>query len=189
MFVPANKHDEAISIAKRAAESVVVGNPVDKSTTMGPLVSQLQWNKVQDLIQQAIDEGCDLVYGGLGTPDNLKDGYFVKPTIFANVNNKSTIAQQEIFGPVLSIIPFNSVNHAIEIANDSLYGLCGYVWGEPQEAVFIASKMRTGMILLNGNEGDYTAPFGGYKQSGNGREFGHYGFEEFLETKAIMGVG
>ena len=188
MLVPAQQHEEVVAIAKRAAETVVVGDPADEKTTMGPLVSKLQLTKVQELIQKGIDEGCELIQGGLGCPNGLNKGYFVKPTIFANVSNQSTIAQQEIFGPVLSIIPYEDEEHAIKIANDSLYGLCGYVWGDPNDALRIARKMRTGMILLNGNDGDYTAPFGGYKQSGNGREFGQYGFEEFLETKAIMGV-
>ena len=188
MLVPADKHQEAVVYAKEAAASVTIGDPADEDTMMGPLVSELQFDRVQSLVQQGIDEGSELVYGGIGKPDDIVDGYFVKPTIFANVNNKDTIAQQEIFGPVLSIIPYDDVNHAIQIANDSLYGLCGYVWGDNDEAIDVASKMRTGMILLNGNEGDYNAPFGGYKQSGNGREWGVFGFEEFLETKAIMGI-
>jgi aldehyde dehydrogenase (NAD+) len=156
---------------------------------MGPVVSKTQFNKIQQLIQQGIDEpGSELVYGGTGKPDGIGKGYYVKPTIFANVDNAATIAQQEIFGPVLSIIPYADEQHAIRIANDSLYGLCGYVWGNQADAINIASKMRTGMVLLNGDEGDYQAPFGGYKQSGNGREFGQYGLEEFLETKAVMGI-
>lgn len=188
MLVPADKHDEAVTYAIAAAESVVVGDPLNDNTTMGPLVSDLQFQRVQTLIQQGIDEGSKLAVGGVGKPSGLETGYFVKPTVFSNVDNQSTIAQQEIFGPVLSIIPYQDENHAIDIANDSLYGLCGYVWGDEQGAVNVASKMRTGMVLLNGNEGDYNAPFGGYKQSGNGREWGAYGFEEFMEIKAIMGV-
>ena len=188
MLVPADDHDEAVAIAKRAADSVIVGDPADPQTTIGPVVSQLQYDRIQELIAQAIDEGTELVYGGTGSPNGLERGYFVKPTIFANVDNSSTIAQQEVFGPVLSIIPYNNVEHAIQIANESLYGLCGYVWGEQLSALNVAKRVRTGMMLLNGNEGDYHAPFGGYKQSGNGREWGKYGFEEFLETKAVMGI-
>ncbi|ARN76228.1 aldehyde dehydrogenase family protein [Oceanicoccus sagamiensis] len=188
MLVPEQLHDKAVEIAVRAAQSVVTGDPSDKNTTMGPVVSQVQFDRIQSLIKQGIDEGSKLACGGPGKPDKLDKGYYVKPTIFSHVKNNSTIAQQEIFGPVLAILPYKDEAEAIEIANDSLYGLCGYVWGDEARAVAVASKMRTGMVLLNGDEGDYNAPFGGYKQSGNGREFGKFGFEEFLETKAIMGI-
>ena len=148
MLVPADDHDEAVAIAKRVAGSVIVGDPADPQTTIGPVVSQLQYDRIQELIAQAIDEGTELVYGGTGSPDGLERGYFVKPTIFANVDNGSTIAQQEVFGPVLSIIPYNNVEHAIQIANESLYGLCGYVWGEQLSALNVAKRVRTGMMLL-----------------------------------------
>ncbi len=188
MLVPAEHHNQVVNIAVRAAQSVVTGDPKNETTTMGPVVSKLQFDRIQSLIHQGIDEDTELACGGPGKPDNLDKGYYVKPTIFANVKNSSTIAQQEIFGPVLAIIPYKDEAEAIEIANDSLYGLSGYVWGDEARAMDVASKMRTGMVLLNGDEGDYNAPFGGYKQSGNGREFGRFGFEEFLETKAIMGI-
>lgn len=188
MLVPAALHDRAVAIAVRASQTVVIGDPADEATTMGPVVSKIQFDRIQRLIQQGIDEGTELVCGGTGKPEHLDKGYYVKPSIFANVSNSDTIAQQEIFGPVLAIIPYQDEDEAVRIANDSLYGLCGYVWGSEEKALAIASKMRTGMVLLNGDEGDYNAPFGGYKQSGNGREFGPYGFEEFLETKAIMGI-
>jgi aldehyde dehydrogenase (NAD+) len=188
MLVPAALHDEAVTIAVRAAQSVVIGDPLDEATTMGPVVSKVQFDRIQQLIQQGINEDCELACGGTGKPSHLDIGYFVQPTIFANVSNSDTIAQQEIFGPVLAIIPYQDEAEAVRIANDSLYGLSGYVWGSEEKAIAIARKMRTGMVLLNGEEGDYTAPFGGYKQSGNGREFGRYGFEEFLETKAVMGI-
>lgn len=188
MLVPAAKHDEAVAIAVRAAQTVVIGDPADEATTMGPVVSKVQFARIQSSIQQGIDEGSEMVCGGTGKPEHLDKGYYVKPTIFANVSNASTVAQQEIFGPVLTIIPYQNEAEAIETANDTPYGLCAYVWGSEKQALAVASQMRTGMVLLNGDEGDYNAPFGGYKQSGNGREFGQYGFEEFLETKAIMGI-
>lgn len=186
MLVPVEKHDEAVSIAIKAANSIVIGDPSDDNTTMGPVVSKIQFDKIQSLIQQGIDEGTELVCGGTGKPEQLDKGYYVKPTIFANVNNSSTIAREEIFGPVLAIMPYQNETEAIQIANDTPYGLGGYVSGSEPRALAIAAKLRTGMVLINGSEPDYDAPFGGYKQSGNGRESGAYGFEEFLETKAII---
>ena len=189
MLVPADRHDEAAKIAAAAAEQVVVGDPRAEGVTIGPVVSQLQWDKIQDLIQKGIDEGAQLVAGGTGKPDNVNAGYFVKPTVFAGVNNDMTIAREEIFGPVLSILPYKDEAEAIEIANDTPYGLSGYVQsGDPERAKRVAAQLRTGNVHLNGAGPDVNAPFGGYKMSGNGREWGEHGFADFLEVKAVMGA-
>jgi aldehyde dehydrogenase (NAD+) len=188
MLVPASRQAEVIEIAKAAAAAVKVGDPFAEGTTLGPVVSEAQWNKIQGLIQKGIDEGATLVTGGLGRPDGLTRGYYVKPTIFADVRNDMTIAREEIFGPVLSIIPYRDEEEAIRIANDTPYGLSGYVSsGSLERARRVAARMRTGNVHLNGAGADFAAPFGGYKQSGNGREWGVFGFEEFLEVKAVMG--
>ncbi len=155
---------------------------------MGPVVNETQWNKIQDLIQKGIDEGAELVCGGTGKPEGLNAGYYVKPTVFAGVSNDMTIAQEEIFGPVLAILPYKDVDDAVKIANETVYGLSGYVSGEASEAAGVATRLRTGNVHLNGAGPDFSAPFGGYRQSGNGREWGEYGLEEFLETKAILGA-
>lgn len=178
---------EAEAIAKTAAEQVVVGDPQTQGTTMGPVVSEAQWHKIQTLIQKGIDQGAKLVTGGTGKPQGIETGYFVKPTIFSNVSNQMDIAQQEIFGPVLSIIPYVNEEEAVQIANDTVYGLSGYVTGDPDNARRIAKQLRTGNVHVNGAPPDFGGPFGGYKQSGNGREWGILGFEEYLEIKAIMG--
>ena len=188
MLVPQSRMDEAISAAKAAAAKSVVGDPSDESTKLGPVVSEIQFNKIQTLIQKGIDEGADLIAGGPARPEGLEEGYFVRPTIFANVSNDMTIAREEIFGPVLSIIGYQDDYDAVSIANDTDYGLSGYVSGEPEHAQAIARKLRTGNVHINGAGPDFSAPFGGYKQSGNGREWGIEGFEEFLETKAMMGA-
>jgi aldehyde dehydrogenase (NAD+) len=188
MLVPKINHDLAVAIAVNTANTIVVGDPKADDTVIGPVVSKLHFNKIQKLIQQGIEEGVELACGGTGKPEHLERGYYIKPTIFVNVDNASTIAQQEIFGPVLAIIPYQDDNEAIRIANDTPYGLCGYVSGSQPRALDIASKLRTGMVHINGAEGSFDAPFGGYKQSGNGREFGEYGFEDFLEIKAVMGI-
>jgi aldehyde dehydrogenase (NAD+) len=155
---------------------------------VGPLVSDLQWNKVQNLIQQGIDEGATLVAGGTGRPDGIEKGYFARPTVFANVSNDMTIAREEIFGPVLSIIPYEDEDEAVRIANDTPYGLSGYVSSSDLDrARKIAARMRTGMVHINGAWADSASPFGGYKQSGNGREWGAHGIDEFLEVKSIYG--
>ena len=185
MLVPKAKHDEALQIAKAAAEGVKPGDPFTDGTVIGPVVSEVQFEKIQGLIQKGIDEGATLVAGGTGRPDGLNAGYFVKPTVFGDVNNDMTIAREEIFGPVLSILPYETEAEAIEIANDTPYGLSGYVQsGSVDHAVEVASQIRTGNVHINGSGPDFGAPFGGYKQSGNGREWGELGFEEFLETKA-----
>ena len=187
MLVPQASHAQALEIAKKAAASAKPGDPFAEGTTMGPVVSEVQWNKIQGLIQQGIDEGAELVCGGTGRPDGLNAGYYVKPTIFGNVNNDMTIAREEIFGPVLSILPYETEAQAIEIANDTPYGLSGYVQsGDVDHALAVAAQIRSGNVHINGSGADFTAPFGGYKQSGNGREWGDLGFEEFLETKAVF---
>jgi aldehyde dehydrogenase (NAD+) len=187
MLVPAKKMDEVIAIAKAAAESVTVGDP-NGNFQMGPVVSETQWNKIQGLIQKGIDEGATLVTGGVGRPEGLDKGYFVKPTVFANVTNDMTVAKEEIFGPVVAILGYDSVDQAVAIGNDTEYGLAAYVSGTDQARVHeVASRLRAGQVSINGGGGDLTAPFGGYKMSGNGREWGDYGFAEFLETKAMLG--
>jgi acyl-CoA reductase-like NAD-dependent aldehyde dehydrogenase len=154
---------------------------------MGPLVSEAQYEKVQGLIRTGLEEGAVLACGGLGKPEGMETGYYVKPTIFRDVSNDMTIAREEIFGPVLVMIPYADIDEAIEIANDSDYGLSGYVYGPSKEdALAVARRMRTGMVHLNGVTNDIAAPFGGYRQSGNGREWGALGIEEFLEVKAVM---
>jgi aldehyde dehydrogenase (NAD+) len=189
MFVPAAQHDEAVSIAKAAAASFRVGPPTDESTVLGPVVSELQFNKIQRL-QAGIDEGAELVTGGTGRPEGLNRGYYVRPTIFANVKPDMTIAREEIFGPVLSILPYQTEEEVIGLANDTVYGLAAYVQsGDLDHARKVAAQMRAGTVQINYPAVDFGAPFGGYKQSGNGREWGEFGLEEFLETKAVIGYG
>lgn len=188
MLVPADKMEEAAAAAAAAAAAISVGDPTSDGVTMGPVVSEAQWHKVQGLIETGIAEGATLAAGGTGRPDGLSEGYFVKPTVFADVTNDMTIAQEEIFGPVVSIIGYDDVDDAIAIANDTPYGLAGYISGDQDEAIEVARRIRTGNMHVNGAGPDFNAPFGGYKQSGNGREWGELGFEEFLETKAILGA-
>ena len=188
MLVPRDRMDEAAAIAADVANTVRVGDPRGEGIEVGPLVSAQQWQKVQDLIQKGIDEGATLVAGGTGRPDGLTKGYFARPTVFANVSNDMTIAREEIFGPVLSIIPYDDEDEAVAIANDTPYGLSGYVSsGSLDRARRVAARLRTGMVHINGASLDAMAPFGGYKQSGNGREWGAEGIEEFLEVKSIYG--
>ncbi len=188
MLVPKDKMDEAAAIAAKVAAGTAVGNPRDKGTRVGPVVSELQWNKIQGLIQRGIDEGATLAAGGTGRPDGLDKGYYVKPTVFTDVNNDMTIAREEIFGPVLSIIPYETEDEAIRIANDTPYGLSGYVSsGDIDRARRVAARLRTGMVHINGADLEALAPFGGYKQSGNGREWGAHGMDEFLEVKSVYG--
>jgi len=190
MLVPRSRHDEAVAIAKATAESITVGDPAAATSRIGPVVSEVQWKKIQGLIQKGIDEGATLVTGGPGRPEGLTRGYYVRPTVFANVRNDMSIAREEIFGPVLSILPYDDEEDAIRIANETQYGLAGYVSsGNLERARRVASRIRAGQISLNGAAPDFGAPFGGYKQSGNGREWGEFGFEEFLETKAVTGWG
>ena len=187
MLVPRKRLSEAAEIARQAASAIKVGAPGHEGTKMGPVVNKVQFDKIQDLIQSGIDEGAELVIGGTGRPDGLETGYYVKPTVFSNVSNEMTISREEIFGPVLCILPYDDDDDAVRIANDTEYGLSGYVSGEPAHAQSVARQLRTGMVHLNGAAGDFNAPFGGYKKSGNGREWGVEGFKEFLETKSIMG--
>jgi aldehyde dehydrogenase (NAD+) len=188
MLVPREKMQETAAIAAKVAAATVVGNPREKGTRVGPVVSEQQWNKIQDLIQKGIDEGATLVAGGTGRPEGLETGYYVKPTVFANVRNDMTIAREEIFGPVLSIIGYEDEDEAIRIANDTPYGLSGYISsGDLERARHIASRMRTGMVHINDAHLEAMAPFGGYKQSGNGREWGTHGMGEFLEVKSVYG--
>jgi aldehyde dehydrogenase (NAD+) len=189
MFVHQSQHAEALELAKQVAAGLDLGDPANPDTTMGPVANESQYNKIQALIQKGIDEGADLVCGGTGKPEGLGTGYYVKPTVFGNVRNAMTIAREEIFGPVLAILPYETEEEAIALANDTEYGLSGCVYsGDREHAVAVASQLRTGQVHINGANADFTAPFGGYKRSGNGREWGVEGFEEFLETKALMGA-
>jgi aldehyde dehydrogenase (NAD+) len=188
MLVPRDRMQEAASIAAEVATSIRVGDPRGEGIEVGPLVSGQQWTKVQDLIRKGIDEGATLVAGGTGRPEGLEKGWYARPTVFADVSNDMTIASEEIFGPVLSIIPYDNEDEAVEIANDTPYGLSGYVSsGSLDRARRIAARLHTGMVHINGAHLDSMAPFGGYKQSGNGREWGAHGIEEFLEIKSIYG--
>jgi aldehyde dehydrogenase (NAD+) len=186
MLVPAARMDEAMTIAHETASQISVGAPAG-NVKMGPVSSRVQFDKIQALIQKGIDEGAALVIGGTGRPEGLEIGYYVKPTVFGRVTNDMTIAREEIFGPVLSILGYDSINHAIAIANDTDYGLSAYVHGANLEtARMVAREVRAGLISINDGY-DFHAPFGGYKKSGNGREWGEFGFNEFLEIKAIPG--
>ncbi len=187
MLVHQSRYEEAVKIAKAAAEAVKVGNPQEGGTAIGPIANGAQFKRVQGLIEKGIEEGARVVTGGPGRPEGLTKGYYTKPTVFADVNNAMTIAREEIFGPVLVMIPFKDDEDAIRIANDTPYGLSGYVSGSPERAKRVASRLRTGMVHINGAPIDLQAPFGGYRQSGNGREWGREGLEEFLEVKAMMG--
>jgi aldehyde dehydrogenase (NAD+) len=188
MLVPKARMQEAADAAAAAADKIVAGDPTADGTTIGPVVSEAQFNKIQRLIQVGIDEGATLVAGGTGRPDGITKGYFVKPTVFANVTNDMTIAREEIFGPVLSIIGYDDEDDAVRIANDTVYGLASYVSSnDVDRARSVARRMRSGNVHLNGAGTDSNALFGGYKQSGNGREFGKHGIMEFLESKAILG--
>lgn len=190
MLVPADRHDEALEIARRTAATVRVGSPTDTETQIGPLVSDVQFAKVQGLIQAGIDEGATLVIGGTGKPEGLETGYYVKPTVFGHVKPGMRIEQEEIFGPVLSIIPYDSVDQAVAIANDTPYGLAAYVQGtDIVEARRVARQLRAGSVYLNYPDWDLFAPFGGYKQSGNGREYADFGLRDFMEIKGIVGYG
>ena len=187
MLVPKSRHDEAITIAKSALEKVKVGDPLDLNSNLGPLVSKNQFDKVQKLIKKGIEEGANLVAGGTGRPNGYEKGFYARPTIFGNVSNQMVIAKEEIFGPVLVIIPYDDLEEAISIANDTIYGLAAYVTGEDQEKCFeISRELRAGQISINYGSSGPSAPFGGYKQSGNGREKAEWGLTEFLEVKAIM---
>lgn len=188
LIVPESRKEEFIEAALAQVANIRVGDPADTETTMGPMASESQFKSVQRYIQAGIEEGARLLCGGPGKPEGLEAGAYVKPTLFADVDNQMTIAQEEIFGPVISIISYESLDQAIEIANDSIYGLAAYVWSEDKEkAEYVARKLRAGMVTINGAAMDWRTPFGGYKQSGVGRERGEMGLEEYLEAKAIAG--
>ena len=188
MLVQRNRYDAAVDEAKAVAEKVSVGPASEDGRHIGPVVNEVQWNKIQDLIQKGIDEGARLVTGGTGRPDGLNKGFYVRPTVFADVNNDMTIAREEIFGPVLSMIPFDTEEEAVEIANDTVYGLTNYVQTtDGTKANRVAQQLRSGMVEMNGISRGAGSPFGGMKQSGNGREGGTWGIEDFLEVKAVSG--
>ena len=186
LLVPADRMDEAAELAAQAAAGFTVGPADDEGSRLGPLVSQTQWDRGQGYIQAGIDEGATLVTGGTGKPEGLDAGYYVKPTVFANVDNSMSIARDEIFGPVLAIIGYDNEEDAIRIANDSDYGLSGGVWSSDNDrALAVAKQLRTGEVDMNGSFLNTDAPFGGYKKSGNGRELGRFGLSEFVEAKQI----
>lgn len=188
MFVPAAQYERALAIAKTAAESARIGDPMQADTTMGPLSSAAHFARVQSYIETGITEGARLVTGGPGRPEGLTQGCYARPTIFADVKPTMRIVNEEIFGPVLVVMPYSNEDEAVQLANDSPFGLSDYVSsGDLEHARRVASKLRTGMVHLNYAPLDAAAPFGGFKQSGNGREWGSFGFEEFLEVQAVMG--
>ena len=190
MLVPQAKMNEAIAFAKGVADGTKAGDPRAADTKIGPVVSSIQWEKIQTLIKKGIEEGATLVSGGLGRPEGVEKGFYVRPTVFANVTNDMAIAREEIFGPVISIMGFKDEDEAVKIANDTPYGLAGYVSaGSLERARKVGRQIRAGNINLNGVPNERTAPFGGYKQSGNGREWGKFGLDEYLEVKAIAGFG
>ncbi len=187
MLVPNERMDEAIAIARAVAEGTTVGTP-DSGANLGPVISKRQWDKIQGLINTGIDEGATVVAGGPGKPDGLGTGYYVKPTVLAHVHNEQTVAREEIFGPVLVMIGYDSIDEAVQIANDTPYGLAAYVSGtDPEATRKVAARLRAGQVNINSAAPDFMAPFGGYKQSGNGREWGEHAFAEFLEVKAMLG--
>jgi acyl-CoA reductase-like NAD-dependent aldehyde dehydrogenase len=187
MVVPRSRLAEVEEIARREAEEAIPGNPLADGTRLGPLVSAIQRDRVRSYIQKGIDEGAKLITGGVEAPDGLETGYFVRPTVFSEVRTNMTIAQEEIFGPVLSILPYDTEEEAIAIANDSAYGLAGAVWAaDPERAKEVARRIRTGQVDINGGSFNPLAPFGGFKQSGHGRELGRFGLEEFLEIKSLQ---
>jgi aldehyde dehydrogenase (NAD+) len=187
MLVPNARMAEAVAIAKQVAEATTVGAPAS-GAAIGPVVSATQWDKIQTLINRGLAEGAPLVAGGPGKPAGLETGYYVKPTVLGPVRNDAIVAREEIFGPVLVLIGYDTVDEAVAIANDTLYGLAAYVSGaDLDSARAVAARLRAGQVNLNGAATDLMAPFGGYKQSGNGREWGDHAFAEFLETKAVLG--
>ena len=182
-------YDQALDIAKRAGEAILVDAPEKEGDHIGPLFDKIQFDRVQAMISAGIDEGATLLVGGPGRPDGMEAGWYVKPTVFADVSNEMRIAQEEIFGPVLVIIPFENEQEAVAIANDTPYGLAAYLQtGNPERARRVAAKLRTGSVHINGGGINYGTPFGGYKQSGNGREGGMMGLEDYLETKTLHGL-
>jgi aldehyde dehydrogenase (NAD+) len=190
MFVPADRVEEAHRIAKETAEKFKVGHPQAQDTVLGPVVSQVQFDKIQRLIDSGISEGATLVAGGTGRPAGLSRGYYVRPTVFGHVRPGMTIAREEVFGPVLAILSYENEAQAVSMANDTVYGLAAYVQSRDLEhARAIAARLRAGSVYLNYPDWDTRAPFGGYKQSGNGREYADFGIHDFLEIKGIVGYG
>jgi aldehyde dehydrogenase (NAD+) len=185
MLVPEHLQETVVEKLRAAAAAYAVGDPADEATRIGPLASETQRQRVDGYIRRGITDGATLVVGGAGRPDGFEAGAYVRPTIFCDVDPDSVIAQEEIFGPVLAVIPYTDDDHAVEIANGTIYGLNGAVTGDEQHAMAIARRLRVGQVDVNGGPHNFQAPFGGYKQSGNGREMGRAGLEEFLETKAI----
>jgi aldehyde dehydrogenase (NAD+) len=189
MLVPANRLAEVEALARQVAEKVTVGDPTSPQTEIGPVVSRIQFERVGDYISKGIAEGAKLLIGGEGRPQGLSKGYYVRPTIFSNVNNNMLIAREEIFGPVLAILPYRDEEEAIRIANDTPYGLQAYIWsGDLARANRIGRRIRAGRVTINGAAGDMNTPFGGFKRSGNGREWGEHGLRDFLEVKAVLGA-
>jgi len=189
LLVPAARIAEAAALAKKTAEAVSVGDPASEETAVGPVVSKIQFERVQSYIAKGISEGANLVTGGEGRPPGLDKGYFVRPTVFSNVSNDMAIAREEIFGPVLAILPYRNEEEAVRIANDTPYGLQAYVWsGDLAHANRIGRRIRAGRVTINGASGDMNIPFGGFKRSGNGREWGEFGLRDFLEIKAVLGA-
>jgi len=189
MFVRRQDHSAALEIARARAGAMVTGDPLDPETDYGPVVSLLQFEKIQGLIKRGVDEGATLVTGGNGLPSGLNRGYFVRPTVFGGVTQAMTIAREEIFGPVLSILPYDDDDQAVAMANDTVYGLAAYVFGALDEARAIARRLRAGQVQINAPEWDVFAPFGGYKQSGNGREYADWAIHDFCEIKGVIGYG
>jgi acyl-CoA reductase-like NAD-dependent aldehyde dehydrogenase len=190
MLVPRRRYDEALEIAKAAAEAMVVGDPEVETTNLGPVANRNQFSRVQTFIDKGLAEGARLITGGIGRPAGLTTGYYVRPTVFADVDNAMQVARQEIFGPVLCILAYSDDKDAIRIANDTPYGLAAYVSsGDEQRAAAIAKRLQAGQVRINQAPFDITAPFGGYKMSGYGRELGEAGLEEYLQIKACMGLG
>ncbi|KQV39380.1 MULTISPECIES: aldehyde dehydrogenase family protein [unclassified Rhizobium] len=190
MLVKKTHYDDAVRLARQAAEGQTVGSPMDSQTILGPVASKVQFEKIQRLIRTGIDEGANVIIGGLGKPEGFEVGYYVRPTIFSNVTSEMTIAREEIFGPILCIIPYEDEDEAIRIANDTNYGLAAYIQsGNIERARKVARQLRVGSVFINYPERDTKAPFGGYKQSGNGRESSHHSITEYLEVKAMVGHG
>jgi aldehyde dehydrogenase (NAD+) len=188
LLVPRPLQEQAAAIAAANMKAVQCGDPSEEGRHIGPVVNKTQWDKIQGLIAKGLEEGAKLEIGGPGRPDGIETGYFVKPTLFSNVRNDMTIAREEIFGPVVTIIPYEDEEDAIRIANDTDYGLSAVVFGDAESIKRVAPRLRAGMVYVNGGQPDPNLPFGGYKQSGNGREHGKFGLAEFLEVKSVVGV-
>jgi aldehyde dehydrogenase (NAD+) len=188
LLVPRHLQEQVAALAAEMMKATQVGDPNEEGRHIGPVVNKTQWDKIQGLIAKGLEEGAKLETGGPGRPDGVETGYFVKPTLFSNVRNDMTIAREEIFGPVVTIIPYEDEEDAIRIANDTDYGLSAVVFGDAESVKRVAPRLRAGMVYVNGGQPDPNLPFGGYKQSGNGREHGKFGLAEFLEVKSVVGV-